>query len=37
MAKPPETLRSAGWFGSNSLRSFSHRSRMRQMGVDAAG
>jgi dihydroxy-acid dehydratase len=37
MTKTPETLRSAGWFGSNSLRSFSHRSRMRQMGVDAAG
>ena len=31
-----ETLRSAGWFAPRSLRSFSHRSRMRQMGVGAA-
>src|SRR6516164_5757099 len=37
MTKTPETLRSAKWFRSASLRSFSHRSRMRQMGVDAAG
>ena len=34
--KTPETLRSAGWFGPRSLRSFSHRSRMRQLGVDAS-
>jgi dihydroxy-acid dehydratase len=33
----PETLRSAAWFSPGSLRSFSHRSRMRQLGVDAAG
>jgi dihydroxy-acid dehydratase len=37
MTKTPQTLRSAGWFGSTSLRSFSHKSRMRQLGVDAAG
>jgi dihydroxy-acid dehydratase len=36
MIKNPETLRSAAWFGPASLRSFSHRSRMRQLGVDAA-
>jgi dihydroxy-acid dehydratase len=36
-AKNPATLRSAGWFGPAGLRSFSHKSRMRQMGVDAAG
>ncbi len=30
------TLRSATWFGPTSLRSFSHRSRMRQLGVDAS-
>src|SRR6516162_7204716 len=35
MTRTPETLRSAAWFGANSLRSFSHRSRMRQLGVDA--
>jgi dihydroxy-acid dehydratase len=34
--RTPETLRSAAWFGPPSLRSFSHRSRMRQLGVDAA-
>jgi dihydroxy-acid dehydratase len=33
----PRTLRSAAWFSPGSLRSFSHRSRMRQLGVDAAG
>ena len=37
MTKTPATLRSAAWFGPASLRSFSHRSRMRQLGVDAAG
>src|SRR5215467_14037908 len=36
MRKTPETLRSAGWFAPASLRSFSHRSRMRQLGVDAS-
>ena len=36
MSRTPETLRSATWFGPASLRSFGHRSRMRQMGVGAA-
>ena len=36
MRRTPETLRSATWFGPTSLRSFGHRSRMRQMGVGAA-
>jgi dihydroxy-acid dehydratase len=36
LPRTPETLRSARWFGPPSLRSFSHRSRMRQLGVDAA-
>jgi dihydroxy-acid dehydratase len=35
--KTPQTLRSAGWFAGDGLRAFSHRSRMRQLGVDAAG
>jgi dihydroxy-acid dehydratase len=30
-----ETLRSHRWFGSDSLRSFGHRSRAMQMGYDA--
>ena len=30
--KSPSDLRSAKWFGSDSLRSFGHRSRARQMG-----
>ena len=30
----PDELRSARWFGSDSLRSFGHRSRARQMGYD---
>ncbi len=37
MAKAPEDLRSTRWFGAertSSLRSFGHRSRMRQLGVD---
>ena len=34
--RTPETLRSTGWFGPMSLRSFSHRSRMRQNGVAAS-
>src|SRR2546423_10639820 len=37
MTKKPEDLRSYRWFGgerTSSLRSFSHRSRMRQLGVD---
>src|SRR6202453_1760993 len=35
--KSPEELRSHAWFGAErtaSLRSFSHRSRMRQLGVE---
>ena len=36
MTRTPETLRSTRWFGAPSLRSFSHRSRMRQLGVDAS-
>ena len=38
MSKTPEQLRSHGWFGSErmaGLRSFSHRSRMRQLGISA--
>jgi dihydroxy-acid dehydratase len=34
--KRPEDLRSHRWLGPNDLRSFGHRSRMRQMGYDAA-
>ncbi len=37
MAKAPQDLRSTRWFGAertSSLRSFGHRSRMRQLGVD---
>lgn len=33
--KTPEQLRSYRWFGVQDLRSFGHRSRMRQMGYDA--
>src|SRR5579863_8346497 len=36
MRRTPDTLRSAAWFGPMSLRSFSHRSRMRQNGVNAS-
>jgi len=36
MPRTPETLRSAGWFAGDGLRAFSHRSRMRQLGVGAA-
>src|SRR5579863_6661783 len=36
MRRTPDTLRSAAWFGPMSLRSFSHRSRMRQNGVAAS-
>jgi dihydroxy-acid dehydratase len=32
MTKTPDQLRSHRWFGSNDLRSFSHRSRAKQMG-----
>jgi dihydroxy-acid dehydratase len=32
MKKTPDQLRSHRWFGSNDLRSFSHRSRAKQMG-----
>jgi len=33
--KRPEELRSHRWFGVNDLRSFGHRSRLRQFGYDA--
>jgi len=33
--KKPEDLRSHRWFGADDLRSFGHRSRMRQIGYDA--
>jgi dihydroxy-acid dehydratase len=38
MPQPPgaDSLRSARWFAGAGLRSFSHRSRMRQLGVDAS-
>jgi dihydroxyacid dehydratase/phosphogluconate dehydratase len=35
MTKSPEQLRSHAWFGGDNLRSFSHRSRMRQLGFGA--
>src|SRR6516164_6057619 len=34
--KRPEDLRSHRWLGVNDLRSFGHRSRLRQFGYDAA-
>src|SRR6202007_336178 len=34
--KSPEDLRSHRWLGVNDLRSFGHRSRLRQFGYDAA-
>ncbi|HXF55538.1 MAG TPA: L-arabinonate dehydratase [Hyphomicrobiaceae bacterium] len=34
--KKPEELRSHRWFGVNDLRSFGHRSRLRQIGYDPA-
>jgi dihydroxy-acid dehydratase len=34
--KRPEELRSHRWFGVSDLRSFGHRSRLRQIGYDAA-
>ena len=34
--KSPEELRSYRWFGRNDLRSFGHRSRLRQFGYDRA-
>ncbi|WP_417480645.1 L-arabinonate dehydratase [Maricaulis maris] len=34
MTKTPEDLRSFRWFGDPGLRTFGHRSRMRQMGCD---
>ncbi len=33
-AKSPESLRSYRWLGKNDLRSFGHRSRLRQFGYD---
>lgn len=35
MRKRPEDLRSHRWFGVQDLRSFGHRSRLRQIGYDA--
>src|SRR5690349_22719461 len=35
--KSPEQLRSYRWLGRNDLRSFGHRSRLRQFGYDRAG
>src|SRR4249920_2232356 len=35
-AKRPERLRSHRWLGLNDLRSFGHRSRLRQFGYDSA-
>jgi len=32
----PRELRSAAWFEGDGLRAFSHRSRLRQLGIDAA-
>ena len=34
--KSPESLRSYRWLGKNDLRSFGHRSRLRQFGYDSA-
>jgi len=34
--KAPEELRSHRWLGKNDLRSFGHRSRLRQLGYDGA-
>jgi dihydroxy-acid dehydratase len=34
--KSPEELRSYRWFGASDLRSFGHRSRLRQIGYDRA-
>ncbi|MCT8990397.1 L-arabinonate dehydratase [Chelativorans sp. SCAU2101] len=34
MPKKPEELRSHRWFGVNDLRSFGHRSRLKQIGYD---
>jgi dihydroxy-acid dehydratase len=34
--KHPEDLRSHRWFGASDLRSFGHRSRLRQFGYDSA-
>src|SRR3954469_20150175 len=33
--KKPEVLRSHRWFGAESMRTFNHRSRMSQLGLDA--
>ena len=32
--RTPESLRSHRWFGVEDLRSFGHRSRLRQIGYD---
>jgi dihydroxy-acid dehydratase len=34
--RSPSTLRSSGWFAGDGMRAFSHRSRLRQLGMDAA-
>jgi hypothetical protein len=34
--KRPQDLRSHRWFGASDLRSFGHRSRLRQFGYDTA-
>jgi dihydroxy-acid dehydratase len=34
--KTPDQLRSARWFAPDDLRSFGHRSRLKQMGYDEA-
>ena len=35
MRKKPEELRSFRWFGPQTMRGFSHRSRLKQMGYAA--
>src|SRR5436305_1485509 len=35
MRKKPEELRSHRWLGVNDLRSFAHRSRLKQIGITA--
>jgi dihydroxy-acid dehydratase len=36
MRRAPDTLRSTRWFAGEGLRAFAHRSRMRQLGLDAS-
>ena len=35
MKRKPEDLRSHRWFGRDTLRSYSHRSRLAQLGLGA--